>query len=499
MTRGKIRVLIDLSMAARGYCGIAQDVRLLYKTLATCPDVEVTGLLYHSRSWAAPHRFVSRDAELADRLENQARALWSLAGDTAWPPSWRWRIVDKARGLAATIRASRARLDQLEVDFFWQVIWRLFFEQTLSPDDIPLVQKGKFLLSDLSDGMIHARVLTRRRPMKIDTRGYDFLIVQGPRPFRVSPGTRLIVRYHDMIPVSQPDTMSNPWVIKWHHRAIRQTLDAGFYVCTSEPTRDYLRGVYPEARPASTTIPCMLSNVYWPDRNLHVLRSIIAARRSAATGAHPRKPLNKIPRYIMAVSTLEPRKNFLGLIQAFNTARSRDAVRQAVPKLKLLIVGSPGWKYKPILSAMREFVQRGDLIHLEGVTADELRALYTHAEAFVFPSHAEGFGFPPLEAMQCETPVIASDIPEHRWVLGDAALFCNSYDVASIAEAIQRLVASNESAALQTQLIARGRERAELYSQERCSSQWLDLLQRLKEGRVEPHGPAASQHLKSAA
>jgi hypothetical protein len=236
----------------------------------------------------------------------------------------------------------------------------------------------------------------------------------------------------------------------------------------------------------------MLSDMYWPDRNLQMLGPIIAARRSTATGVQPRKPLKKIPRYIMAVSTLEPRKNFLGLIQAYNAARSRDAVRQAVPKLKLLIVGSPGWKYEPILSGMREFVRRGDLIHLEGVTSEELRALYTHAEAFVFPSHAEGFGFPPLEAMQCETPVIASDIPEHRWVLGDAPLYCNSYDTGSIADAIERLVASNESAALRMQMIARGRERARMYSQQRCCGQWLDLLQRLKHPTAAVDQPSAS-------
>ena len=51
---------------------------------------------------------------------------------------------------------------------------------------------------------------------------------------------------------------------------------------------------------------------------------------------------------------------------------------------------------------------------------EEMRVLYTHAEALVFPSNYEGFGFPPLEAMQCGTPVIASDIAAHRWVLGDA-------------------------------------------------------------------------------
>jgi glycosyltransferase involved in cell wall biosynthesis len=200
------------------------------------------------------------------------------------------------------------------------------------------------------------------------------------------------------------------------------------------------------------------------------------------TGVQRRKPLEATPRYIMAVSTLEPRKNYAGLIQAFNAVRFREGVERALPNLKLLIVGSPGWKFEPILAVMKDFVARGDIIHLEHVTSEELRVLYTHAEALVYPSHAEGFGFPPLEAMQCDVPVIASDLPEHRWVLGDAALYCNSYDVGRMAACIETLLASPDSAALRAKMIARGRERIKRYTLERCSRQWLELLHGLMDG-----------------
>jgi glycosyltransferase involved in cell wall biosynthesis len=125
------------------------------------------------------------------------------------------------------------------------------------------------------------------------------------------------------------------------------------------------------------------------------------------------------------------------------------------------------------------------------VPAEELRVLYAHAEAFVFPSHAEGFGFPPLEAMVCDTPVIASDVPAHRWVLGDAALYCNPYDSSSIAETIERVVASEESSALRAELVARGRERVKRYAFETCAPQWVELLYRLKEGSAAEHRPLA--------
>jgi hypothetical protein len=283
-----------------------------------------------------------------------------------------------------------------------------------------------------------------------------------------------------MIPVIHPDTITNPMLIKWHHKAIKQSHENSFFVCNSEPTRDDLTAVYPDLRARSVTIPCMLSDAYAPDSNPNIVNSIIDSRWSTATGQRSHKSREQKQRYIMCVSALEPRKNFVGLIQAFNVLKSRPSIRRETGDLKLLIVGGRGWKCKPILAAMRELLHRDALIHLEKVTADELRVLYTHAEAFVFPSYSEGFGIPPLEAMSCDAPVIASDIPAHRWVLGDAALYCNPYDVTSIATAIERLVASDESAALRATLIARGRERIKLYRPDICCRQWVELLHGLK-------------------
>ncbi len=492
MKREKLRVLLDLSMGLHGYSGIPQDVRLLFKTLSLSPDVQVTGMIYPEQAHAPLHRFCRADAPFGDRLANQAVYLWGLSrGEWKWPP-WRpVRLAKKARHLLAALSSSRVTLDRLEIEKFWPTVWRLLFARTLSAADIPLVQNGEFLLADIHAGMIHLRGMRHLRPFKLDTRGYDFLIVQGSRPFRVSPGTRQIIRYHDMIPVLQPDTRPDTFDIRWHHKAICQTPNA-FYVCNSDPTRDGLTQVYPQLRNQSATIPYMVSDAYRPEANPSCIRSIISGRWSKATGIVPRERLKRTPRYIMSVSTLEPRKNFPGLIQAFKVLKHRETMRRVAPKLKLLIVGSPGWKHEPILGAMRELVASGDLIHLERVSTEELRLLYTHAEAFVFPSHAEGFGFPPLEAIQCDVPAIVSDIPEHRWVLGDAALYCDTFDVNSIADTIERLIASDESTALRADLIARGRRRVELYSLKRCAAQWVDLLTRLKSGQgaAQPAAPA---------
>jgi glycosyltransferase involved in cell wall biosynthesis len=495
MIRRKLRVLLDLSMASRGYCGIAQDVRLLYKTLALCPDVEVTGLVYRPQKFVSGHRFRRTSESRSDRVANQAEFLWKLSeSGITWPGFRPARLLKQLQVVGSTFAARTASLDPLDTDKFWPTLWRLLFSQTLPPEDIPLVQQGRFLLSDLSDGMIFARTFTRRAPIRLDTTGFDYLIVQGPRAFRTSPGTRQIVRYHDMIPVLEPDTMGNPLVIHWHNRAIRENRSA-YFVCNSEPTRDDLTRIHPALADRSTTIPYMLSDVYSAEPNRALLRSIVQTRRSPASGPGPARPLPADLRYIMTVSTLEPRKNFLGLIQAFNQLQ---ASRSQGSKLKLVIVGSPGWRYQPILQAMRPQVDRGEIVHLERVKSEELRVLYTHAEAFVFPSTAEGFGFPPLEAMSCDVPVIASDLPAHRWVLGDAALYCSPIDPASIAAAIERLVASDEGPSLRNTLIARGRERVARFTLQRCGSQWQELLERLQVAPADASIPFPSRLRESA-
>ncbi len=465
-----------MSMACRGYCGIAQDVRLLYKTLARCPQLDVTGLIYRPQKFASPHRFRSDKAPRADLLAAQATFLNKLS-DTGTPGDFRslLGISTRAAAVSHTLSARPVRLAPLDARMFATALWRQLFHQTLPPEDVALIQQGRFVLSDMSDGMVFARGLSGRKPLAIDTRGYDFLVVQGPRPLRVSPGTRHVTRYHDMIPVLEPDTMKHPWAIRWHQRAISQS-EQSVFVCNSEPTRSDLVDVFPELESRSTTIPYTRSDVFRRSESASMALSVLSQRRSPATSQPAARSL---PRYLMSVSTLEPRKNFIGLIQAFSRVKSLAAVRQHVGRLKLVIVGGAGWKHDPILAAIRPLAAHGDLIHLEGVSSEELRVLYSHAEALVFPSHAEGFGFPPLEALQCGTPVIASDLPSHRWVLGDAALYCESNSVESITDQIVRLIACDESSGVRAALLAAARRQIERFDIDRCGAAWTEFFQQL--------------------
>jgi len=137
--------------------------------------------------------------------------------------------------------------------------------------------------------------------------------------------------------------------------------------------------------------------------------------------------------YILAVSSLNPRKNFKRLLRAFSSIKSN--------KVKLLIVGEK----KRIFKAEDFGNLLNNNIIFTGFVKDEVLVdLYKHAIIFIYPSFYEGFGIPILEAMQCDCPVITSCTSSMPEVAGDAAILINPYDVDDISNAISELL-TNES------------------------------------------------------
>jgi glycosyltransferase involved in cell wall biosynthesis len=153
--------------------------------------------------------------------------------------------------------------------------------------------------------------------------------------------------------------------------------------------------------------------------------------------------------YVLHVGTLEPRKNLVRLIEAYGQVRRM--LGPAAPKLAL--VGARGWQYQDVFARV-EALGLGDAVRFLGqVPADALLALYNGAALLVYPSLYEGFGLPPLEAMACGTPVVASDTSSLPQVVGDAGLLVDPYDVGAIAETIVGLL---EDDGLRDELSTRG-------------------------------------------
>ncbi len=174
-------------------------------------------------------------------------------------------------------------------------------------------------------------------------------------------------------------------------------------------------------------------------------------------------------RFVLGLGTLQPRKNFQRLIEAY--ARAREG---AGNKIKLVIAGGAGWMYEGIFRRVEELGLQ-DAVCFPGYVADEdLPALYTLADLFVFPSLYEGFGLPPLEAMACETPVVTSNVSSLPEVVGDAALMVDPLDVAALAGAMQRLL---NDQALRQEMVRRGVVQARNFTWSRAAKKLLDVYQ----------------------
>jgi glycosyltransferase involved in cell wall biosynthesis len=168
--------------------------------------------------------------------------------------------------------------------------------------------------------------------------------------------------------------------------------------------------------------------------------------------------------YLLAVASLEPRKNTARLFKAWELHRT------TFKDVGLVVAGGAG---KVFRGTGIESVPDG--VKLTGYVDDaDLPALYSGALAFVFPSLCEGFGLPPLEAMACGTPVVTSDTSSMPEVCGDAAVLVEPQDPDSIADGIRRVV---ENAALRDDLRRRGLERARQFTWERTAEATWHVLE----------------------
>lgn len=233
---------------------------------------------------------------------------------------------------------------------------------------------------------------------------------------------RRVITIHDLTYKRFPDLLQKETLENLDRHITREIAIADAIVCVSESTRRDLLQFY-QVEPAR------------------------AVAIHSGLGTPPAaEPIDGLPsRYILFVSTIEPRKDLGTLIDAFQRLDDYDG--------SLVVVGKIGWKSEHLVPRLRH----PRIVHLDYVRAPQLVTAYRNAEAFVFPSLYEGFGFPLLEAMAHGVPAIAarsSSLPE---IGGDAALYFKPGDASELESQLRRLLGDET---LRNELIARGRRRA---------------------------------------
>jgi glycosyltransferase involved in cell wall biosynthesis len=172
--------------------------------------------------------------------------------------------------------------------------------------------------------------------------------------------------------------------------------------------------------------------------------------------------------YFINVGSLNPRKNILGLLEAYEMFRNSSDKR-----VKLLFAGEPMWNSSSIKTKLDEMQFKDDVVFTGRISTEVLQLVLSSAEALVMPSFYEGFGIPVLEAMNCDVPVICSNVTSLPEVAGDAALYIDPFDVNSIKDALLEIAAKPQ---LRDQLIMKGQEQRKKFNWDNTAkSVWLSI------------------------
>jgi len=239
----------------------------------------------------------------------------------------------------------------------------------------------------------------------------------------LSKHCRLIITAHDLSYILYPEFFS--WKHKLWHSAVnskRLFNQASKVIAVSDNTKQDLQTIFK-----------------LPESKIQIIYS------GLATPSEGESQLKLPSKFILGLSTIEPRKNSDSLLKAF------VLLKKQYPNLphKLVLAGGKGWKSKPVFNLIDQINLQFDeqqVFYLKYINQTQKAALYQKADLFVYPSIYEGFGFPPLEAMQQKTPVISSYSSSLSEVMQNAAIYIDPYNLADITQAMYQVL-TNQSLA----------------------------------------------------
>jgi len=242
-----------------------------------------------------------------------------------------------------------------------------------------------------------------------------------PKEIRGVKNLQRFITIHDMIPVIYPQffTSGNK---EFFEKILNSIKPDDWVICMSYATKDDLLK-YVNIAPARVFVLYSAANkkIFYPCLDP---QKIIETGRKYGI---PDKP------YVMTLNTLEPRKNMELVIRAFSKIVNSNNLNE----ICLVLVGDKGWHFNTIFEeASKNKILKDRIIFTGYVEDEDLAALYSGAECFLYPSFYEGFGLPVLEAMQCGAPVITSNTSSLPELVGDAGLMISPDDEAGLCEAI---------------------------------------------------------------
>lgn len=395
-----------------------------------------------------------------------------------------YRTVEElARGLAASPECALTFCVTAELDKSFD---HLANDRYLSGIPLAISQSGrlsrklhdetKHLTRSIESSSSEFRRLYKRAQRKITYHAYQTAIARAvpvdrktlaaadifhspyhaiPRQMSQARHLRKFLTVYDLIALRWPE-LFQPWVKGAIANIVGSLGSADYALCISESTRNDLCEVRPDLDPERVFVTYLgASNEFYP-----------CADAAAVATVKEKYGIPADSEYFLSLCTLEPRKNVDQAIRCF----ARLIKQEKLSHLRLVMVGSKGWDYDSIFTAVAE-AGIADYTVFTGFVADEdLAPLYSGALAFIYLSLYEGFGLPPLEAMKCGTAVITSNTSSLPEVVGDAGRMYDPADADGICQGLLDLFRDSE---LRNEMRQRALQQSALFSWERCARETI--------------------------
>lgn len=277
-----------------------------------------------------------------------------------------------------------------------------------------------------------------------------------PAAVKIANKPQNFLTVYDLIPILYPQFILDERVAWMQKKNLASIAQKDWVICISQSTKNDLCNYIKidESRVFVTHLAAE-PTVFYPCRD---------AAKIASTRSKYGIPEGE---YILSLSTLEPRKNLDTAIRSFAKLIQEQKIRD----LYLVLVGAPGWKYENILAEVsQQGVLKERIIFTGYVPEFDLAALYSGALAFVYPSFYEGFGLPPLEAMQCGIPAITSNNSSLGEVVGEAGITIDPKDIDGICDSMLQIY---NKPSLREAMSLKSLAQAKKFSWERCTQETL--------------------------
>jgi len=276
---------------------------------------------------------------------------------------------------------------------------------------------------------------------------------------KITPSKKLkrFMTVHDLISILHPEFCQGTRNLEFTESVVNSIRPDDWVISVSEATKNDLCNYRKDIDPARVFVAPLAaaSDVFYPCTDAQEITSV---REKYGIPDAP---------YILSLCTLEPRKNIDHVIRCF----AQLVQEQNLKDLYLVLVGNKGWSYDKIFEELANFNLAKERVIITSFVVDrDLAALYSGALAFAYLSFYEGFGLPPLEAMQCGIPVITSNTSSLPEVVGDAAITLDPLDKDGLCQSLLNLY---HDSALRADLSRKSLQQAKQFSWGNCTQDTL--------------------------